>query len=160
MPRKTNDLCMFCTEEELCETHKPKQKKKAAPRKRAASTTAPGASECGSQSSTPDSLPTAPTPPVASQSRGSKVDLKAAMKAAAATRQATEAATPSGAQIRAAIATAVTANQEAGDQELAVAINNLEPILHPDEKVQHQAILNRTDMRAERWKRRNYGNTS
>ena len=54
----------------------------------------------------------------------------------------------------------MSAATESGDQELAVAINNLEPILHPDEKVQHAAILNRADMRAERWRRRNRGTAS
>lgn len=83
--------------------------------------------------------PEAPTPPPAPVA-----DLKSAMKAAMKSESVIE---------RPEL-TPVKISDHHDDEEFCEAINNLEPILHPEENVKYSEILNRPDLRAKRWRNR------
>ena len=127
MPRK-HDLCLFC-EENPCSCEGTKKPKKASPKP---------------AKKTPTSEPNE-TPVVAA-------DMKAAMKAAALSAPPTPAITPTFQTPRSA---KPDFSQNWHDPDFDNAINALESALHPDEKRKYAHILDRPDMRAQRWRMRN-----
>lgn len=182
MPRK-HDACMFCTDDEPCDSHRPKAKKASTPKRK------------------PPALKPEPVVEAApALPKGNALDLKAAMKKAAqetaspdqfkpvsharravptsdalvdlgehdrnnlkaTIQKAAAESAAKGPEYLPTTAVHVRVKHQTGapvDTELMQAIAVLEPILHPSELRNYEKITRLPAYRALRWKLKNRGNS-